>query len=78
MLNSEPAFDYPEVRCRANMAHMSQSGPYSSNGSQLKVMKTFSADATPLGSGLQYRGTKLIKKRPPPWDPHRALDMVLL
>ena len=36
----------------------------------------------PLGparcSRGKYRGTSLIRKRPPPLDPHRALGMVLL
>jgi len=25
----------------------------------------------------RYRGTSLIRKRPPPWDPHKALGMSL-
>ena len=76
MLNSEPAFDHPEVRCRANMAHTSPSVPDSGLGSQVKVLKTFSAAPSSLGNGLQYRGTSLIRRCSPPWDPHRALGMI--
>ena len=27
---------------------------------------------------VRYRGTSLIRKRPPPWDQHRALGIDLL
>ena len=43
------------VRCRANVAHMSQSRPDSGLGFQVKVLQTFSVVHSPLGSG-SHRG----------------------
>ena len=38
-------------RCRANIAHVRQSRPYSGPGSQAKVLKTFQGAPSSLGSG---------------------------
>ena len=60
------------VRCRANLAHVRQSRPDSGLGFRTRtVVRTD-------GHRRVYRGTSLIRNRPPPKDHRRALDMKLL
>ena len=69
------------TRCRANMAHMRQSRPYSGLGFQVKLLKPFQVVPVLLRGGPPaihetpsqnpssrsgYRATSLIRNRTPP------------